>query len=383
MFLGLLSALLGVLILVPRFNRQIWTAQVVLTELPILAAVPGVLAWVGRSSRIGRLLGLVGIACSVVPYTGWRRSKKQMDAMLQEAFGADYVESIPPQLRKRMQPTRSLIGNLKHLLWEDDVEITHDVVFAETPQRTLKCDIYQPQVEKIDGRAYPAVIVIHAGGWRRGDKGKYFAVHNRALAAQGYVVFDIQHRLTKPDRVRWPVLMADVRSAVRFVKNHAETYDVDPSRVALYGRSSGSHLALSTAFRARDDHADTAVQAVIAAYGPTDLMLTGPKHDERVLMLLGATAHENPDIYHDASPLEFVDAAVPPTLILQGGKDGLVPMLHAELLYNRMQLEPVRCALLRVPWARHGFDAVRIGSGAQLTQYYVDRFLARSLYGTR
>jgi acetyl esterase/lipase len=67
-------------------------------------------------------------------------------------------------------------------------------------------------------------------------------------------------------------------------------------------------------------------------------------------------------------------------MLVHGGMDSLVPHLHAELLLNKLRTTSSRCVLLRVPWGRHGFDGLMGGLGAQLTQYYVDRFLAWNMY---
>ncbi|NJL56815.1 alpha/beta hydrolase [bacterium] len=193
-------------------------------------------------------------------------------------------------------------------------------------------------------------------------------------------MFDIQYRFTTQDSARWPTQLEDVRAAVRWVKAQARTWNVDTSRIALYGRSAGGHLVLQAAYRAQAESADTAVAAVVSAYPPTDLRLTGPRHSEAVLALLAGTSYQVPAAYSDASPLDFVRDDLPPTLLLHGAMDTLVGPVHSELLLNRLRATNTPVGLLRVPWGRHGFDVFMNGLGGQITQYYVDRFLAWSLY---
>jgi acetyl esterase/lipase len=223
---------------------------------------------------------------------------------------------------------------------------------------------------------YPAILVLHGGGWRHGDKGGLYAPHHRELAAQGYVVFDAQYRLTVKDGERWPAQLDDVRAAIRWVKANADDYNIDPERIVLMGRSAGGHIALEAAYRATGEYADTRVCAVVGYYAPTNLRLTRAEHDERVLMLLGDTSYNIPDVYADASPLDFAGGDSPATLLLHGTMDSLVTPIHTELLVNRLRSCRVPVVALRIPWGRHAFDLARLGMGARMSQRHVDRFLA-------
>lgn len=121
----------------------------------------------------------------------------------------------------------------------------------------LKLDIWKPSGEAgrdlgqdpgAEGDAAerrPAVIVVHGGGWHSGQRGE-FPRWNAWLADRGYVVFDVDYRLTPPPR--WQDAPADVRCAVGWVKENADRYGVDRERVGLLGRSAGGQLALLTAY---------------------------------------------------------------------------------------------------------------------------------------
>jgi acetyl esterase/lipase len=121
------------------------------------------------------------------------------------------------------------------------------VTYARPGGEELKADIWRPHggvvADAAEGR--PAVIVVHGGGWRSGERGD-FPLWNAWLASRGYVVFDIDYRLSPPPS--WRDAPADVRCAVRWVKENAARYGVDADRVALMGRSAGGHLALLTAY---------------------------------------------------------------------------------------------------------------------------------------
>jgi acetyl esterase/lipase len=377
---GMAAAAAGMLIVQPRIER-FDISQIVLNEVPWLPAATGAAVAAasakGKRSSLGLAFGTMGAALSAVPLTQIRATLRDLERSMCEGFGADYEQHIPAEALRRASPEPfSLMNTLGAHLRQSPVRQTDDVPYAVRPTRKLHMDIYQPP--ESGDKSYPAVLVLHGGGWRNGDKGVYFAPIHRYIASQGYVVFDAQYRFTQ--EARWPAQLEDVRDALRWIRANAAAYEVDPQRIVLMGRSAGGHLALQAAYRALDDYTDTNVSGVIAYYAPTNLKITGAEHDERVVALTGGTSYEFPDIYTDASPLEFAQGAhLPPTLLIHGYHDDVVSPVHTELLLNRLRLNRTPAAALRLPWARHGFDAVMIGIGAQMTQYYVDRFLAWSV----
>ncbi len=164
------------------------------------------------------------------------------------------------------------------------------VPYARSGGEVLKVDIWEPYGDTKDPsrrsapnsattERRPAVIVVHGGGWRSGERSD-FPSWDAWLADEGYVVFDIDYRLSPPPS--WHDAPSDVACAVGWVKENATRYRVDPERVVLMGRSAGGHLALLTAYEegraatapgcvARDLR-DTGVAAVVAFYPPTDLV---------------------------------------------------------------------------------------------------------------
>jgi acetyl esterase/lipase len=200
-----------------------------------------------------------------------------------------------------------------------EVEIRKDVEFVSHAGEALAGTLYLP---KAPGK-YPALIAVHGGGWRLSNRDNY--QHLGAwLAARGYVVFAVTHRLSKPGRKAFPEAVQDVRAAVQFVKARAETLKADPERVALMGESSGGHLAALVAlagehalFRegnAADPHGrvSTAVKVCVPIYAVLDLARQW-RHDQLtrfddhiVQQFLGAGLAEDRRLYFDASPISYV-----------------------------------------------------------------------------
>jgi acetyl esterase/lipase len=205
------------------------------------------------------------------------------------------------------------------------------VPYARSGGEVLKADVWEPPGAKDPGRRSapdiaaqerPAVIVVHGGGWRSGERSD-FPSWDAWLADEGYVVFDIDYRLSPPPS--WRDAPSDVACAVGWVKENAARYGVDPERIALMGRSAGGHLALLTAYEegraaatpgclARDVR-DTGVAAVVAFYPPTDLSrLSSMGYLGGMDRFLGGSRGTVPARYRHLSPVSHVDPADLPSL---------------------------------------------------------------------
>ncbi len=237
------------------------------------------------------------------------------------------------------------------------------------------------------GRGRPAVVVVHGGGWRSGTRGE-FPAWNAWLAERGYVVFDIDYRLSPPPS--WQEAPGDVRCAVGWVKENAVRYGVDPERVALMGRSAGGHLALLAAYTEGPSafpagcgvrgEPDTAVAAVAAFYPPTDLAsLSSRGYLPGIDRFLGGARGAVPGRYRLFSPVARVDAGDPPTFLAHGEDDEIVPPGESELLAGRLGDAGVPHRLVGLPWANHTFDFFWGGWGSQITRSSLEEFLRSHL----
>jgi acetyl esterase len=271
------------------------------------------------------------------------------------------------------------------------------VPYARSGGEVLKVDVWKPPGEAkgpgrrsgpdvgVQGR--PAVIVVHGGGWRSGERSD-FPSWDAWLADEGYVVFDIDYRLSPPPS--WQDAPSDVACAVGWVKENATRYGVDPERVVLMGRSAGGHLALLTAYEegraatapgcvARDLR-DTGVAAVVAFYPPTDLVrLSSMGYLGGMDRFLGGSPSTVPGRYRHLSPVSHVDPGDPPTFLAYGGADRIVPPGQSELLGERLREAGVSHRLVELPWANHTFDFLWGGWGSQITRYSLEVFLESTL----
>jgi acetyl esterase len=270
------------------------------------------------------------------------------------------------------------------------------VPYALSGGEVLKADVWEPPGDAkgyprsrpdVAAQGRPAVIVMHGGGWRSGERSD-FPSWDAWLADEGYVVFDIDYRLSPPPT--WQDAPSDVACAVGWVKENAPRYGVDPERVALMGRSAGGHLALLTAYEegraaatpgcvARDVR-DTGVAAVVAFYPPTDLArLSFMGYLGGMDRFLGGSPGTVPGRYRHLSPVSHVDPADPPTFLAYGGADRIVPPRQSQLLGERLLEAGVPHRLVELPWANHTFDFLWGGWGSQITRYSLEVFLESNL----
>ena len=211
------------------------------------------------------------------------------------------------------------------------------LTFAERETGTLKLDLFLPADIETMGQAPPLAVLIHGGGWRRGDRG---GERNRAvwLANRGFAAASVDYRLSGD--APFPAAIEDVRDAVRFLRDRAENHGYDDDRVAAVGSSAGAHLAalLATAAdpAAGQDGADggdaeeldlvsSDVQAAVVIAGPTDTEDDRAKNESRrpgdnnYRLFLGGSYDEVPAAYAAASPAHWANADTPPLLLVGEG----------------------------------------------------------------
>ena len=273
------------------------------------------------------------------------------------------------------------------------IEVIRNVEIGNGGGRRLHVEIVRP---KLPGPTpMPAVLWIHGGGWQEGSHKADGAWRH---AIRGYFTASIEYRLS--GEAQWPAQIEDCKLAVRWLRANAAQYHVDPERIGVMGISAGGHLAaflgLDDAPAANETAAGFAgvssrVQCVVDFSGPTDftqgsagLLGKFPPDDAPILVkLFGRTFRERPEIWKQASPIAHVHTGVPPFLIIQGEKDTLVPMAHAERLGEALRRIAQPVELIRVKNADHVFRAVSakqpMEPDANQLAGQVDTFLDRYL----
>lgn len=245
----------------------------------------------------------------------------------------------------------------------EGVKVTTDVEYGNVGGRALKLDLYQPTSSQTPSAG---LVFIHGGAWAGGKKDDY-RYYGLLFAQKGYVVASIEYRLAAEQL--YPAAIEDCKCAVRWMRAKAAEIGVDPQRIAAVGGSAGGHLSMMVGyssdvptFEGTGGHegVSSSVQCVVNLYGPCDLTTDFVRKNEyanRVVKnFLGKSIDEDLAYYQQASPITYVDAQDPPTLILHGTIDDVVPIDQGDELSAKLKEVGVPYLYDRLPGWPHAMD---------------------------
>lgn len=365
-----------------------------MTLLPLSVAAPELSIWllcfssiglashtvftVGSLKWTGIALSIINIIISASPLMQLSRTIERADTAMTNTFGANYLAGVSPEVRSKFRSQPYTIHSaLQGIDLATPIRIQRKIEFAAPAGVSLTLNLYQPPTP---GK-YPTVIQIYGGAWRLGtpDSNEEFS---RYLAARGYVVVAIDYR--HAPKYHFPAQLVDIRTALDYIEAHALEWEVDPSRIALIGRSAGGHLATLTAYQLNV----LPFKAVVSYYAPVDLKkgyadppVPDPIDSRQVLRdFIGGTSTDFPDLYDRSSPYQQVTQKQIPSLLIYGGKDHLVEVRYGKKLADKLQSFGTPTVYIEIPWANHAFDVFFNGTSNQVALYYTERFLAGTLH---
>jgi acetyl esterase/lipase len=260
------------------------------------------------------------------------------------------------------------------------VTAENDLVYTKVGETELKLDMARPA--EGDG-PFPAVLVIHGGGWRGGSKDQMRGAL-LDFARRGYVAVSPQYRFCPKDT--FPAQVHDVKAAVRWVKEHAKDYKIDPDHLGAVGFSAGGHLSMMLGVTGPDDGLEgeasgdspnTKIHAVVNYFGPTDLGASDIPDATRPLIrdFLGAAPDASPETAAKASPLTYVTKDDAPILTFQGTKDPLVPYTQATKLTEAQTTKGVPGRVELLIGAGHGWGGNDLERTKAETYLFFDKYL--------
>jgi acetyl esterase/lipase len=254
------------------------------------------------------------------------------------------------------------------LLLLQEPEVVRDVVYGHGGSRALRMHLVKPKSPPPG--LMPVVVYIHGGAWRSGSKEGGLPLL-KDLARKGYFGASIEYRFSA--EAKFPAQIEDCKCAIRFLREKATEYKLDPDRVGVWGSSAGGYLAalLGTSGGVKElegsggwPERSSRVQAVVDWFGPTDFLTMGKNEidhdaaDSPESQLIGGPIQENKEKTAKSSPLTYVSADDPPFLLMHGDQDNLVPPAQSERLQEALTKAGVKSVLKLLPGQRHGFKDV-------------------------
>ena len=293
----------------------------------------------------------------------------------------------------------SLVCIVETVSAEEAFTRTEDVIYGRKFGTALTLDVFAPK-ENANGAA---IVWCVSGGWYS----NHDSVNSGSVAEylrRGYTVFAVVHG-SQP-KFTIPEVLEDMHRAVRFIRSKAEQYKIDPNRIGITGGSAGGHLSLMQGTAgtlgkpdAKDpvDRQSSRVQAVACFFPPTDFLNYGKpgedaigrgilkdfrapfdfhEFDNKTRGFVPITDEERIlTIGRAISPVNHVSNDDPPTLIIHGDADLLVPIQQAELILDKLKEAGVATELVVKKGAAHGWP--EMGKDTVTLADWFDKHLAK------
>ena len=296
---------------------------------------------------------------------------------------------------KRATLLSGLLCLVAEALLAQPVPGINEIVYSTIDNVSLKLDMARP----LTGTApFPAVIHFHGGGWQAGDKSHG---HKRIikLAQAGYVAVSVGYRFAP--QYKWPEQIYDAKAAVRFLREHAKEFNIDPDRIGAVGDSAGGYLALMLGFteNAEGMEGNTSsktssnVIAVATFCSAGDFTRSGrrklsPEIEKQITEyykkplsqviaeFTGTSDPDDPKLLK-MSARTFVDEGDASVLIFHGEKDPLISLEQVEELEGALKNAEVPVEVIIVKGEGHGWYGTVLDDTERSLISYFDHWLKR------
>jgi acetyl esterase/lipase len=237
---------------------------------------------------------------------------------------------------------------------EPRVEVVRNREYVKRDSGPLAMDVYMPR----GAGPFPGVLVVHGGAWTMGSRVQLAAIAN-ALAEHGYVAACVSYRLAP--KHTFPAQIDDCQAAVRWLREHASEFRLDPARLGGFGYSAGGQLVALLGALDDDDYREEGVgadgasarlQVVVAGGAPCDFRVL-PEESRRLAYWLGGTRKEKSEAYRIASPAAFISNDDPPMFFFHGARDLLVPAHSPQRMVAMLTAAGVTAEMRLIDHAGH------------------------------
>ncbi|MBK6751705.1 MAG: alpha/beta hydrolase [Acidobacteria bacterium] len=272
-----------------------------------------------------------------------------------------------------------------------------DIQYVPNGSTTQRLDLYVP-----DGANSPTPLIvwIHGGGWTSGDKSLGQSAFQLRYAQNGYAMASLNYRLS--GEATFPAQIHDCKTAIRWLRANAALYNIDPTRIGVWGSSAGGHLAslLGTSNDVVDLEGtlgselqfSSRVQAVVDWYGPTDFLQMdsqaiaqgcgGSNHNSATSpesMLVGCQIQTCPTAVQRANPMTYATTDDPPFLIQHGTVDCTVPTGQSQIFRSLLQALSLDHSIDLITGAGHGGPQFSAAANLAIVDSFFETRLRQSV----
>ena len=317
--------------------------------------------WRGKLALLLTLVQWVGIGELIRRIFASRRAMQDaLDQALSEFPGP--LEEVESEESRSMRYSQLVFPFPPR---HPEVERTRGIPFSDVGRKGLHLDVFR-HISRPTRR--PVILYVHGGAWMISNRDEQGLPLMHEMVSRGWVGVNADYRLSP--RATFPDHLIDVKRAIAWVREHADEIGADPSFIAIAGGSAGAHLAALAALTPNQaryqpgfEDADTSVQAAVPIYGIYDVLDRERHHGYTDFVkyfgrfVMKSTPEQDPDAWHDASPIDQVSPNAPPFLIVHGSHDTLAPVAGAKAFASKLHevsKEPVGYAEL--PGTQHAFD---------------------------
>src|SRR5277367_2148446 len=266
-----------------------------------------------------------------------------------------------------------------------------DVVYGSWQDQPLYLLVYKPRSATPGQQPAPILLYIHGGGFTMGDRFEG-GTNLRWFADRGWLALSIDYSLSSVDRHLWNIPTSQVACAMVWTAANAARLGGDPARISLLGSSAGGNLAINAAYLANAGRLESScggtvprVSAVSALYPPVDLAAAWASQVPAISDMarqfntyyVGGSPEQFPDRYRFVASATHINAAAPPTLVIFGANDHLVPPDATDRFSQQARNAGIDIENIRFPYGDHAFNLNQYGIGNQFYLGMTDQFLRK------
>lgn len=243
---------------------------------------------------------------------------------------------------------------------EPSTREVEEITFKKVGDISLQMKIYYPD-DYQKGKKYPAIVLFFGGGWNDGSIDQ-FKPQAQQFAKLGMIAITPNYRVKSLHKTTPFESVKDARSAIRYLREHANKIGIDPDRLAAGGGSAGGHLAAATDLVALDNIDDN----LTISARPNALVLFNPVVNNGP----GTYAHEEffENRYVEISPYHNIKQGGAPTIMFLGTKDAIIPVKMLQEYKEAMEANNNRCELFLYENQVHGFFNYKGGNNKYYTE---------------